>query len=122
MTEEVEHCWFLYGIRIKNRFWGFLKFEAIGTSASVGFNWKKGMSRFCLGWLHTHPSEYGTIPSDVDERTMRSWVKALGRPMICGIACDEEVTWYDYNRAEDRSISQFRLEVDKRWLFLKGKN
>ena len=120
MTEEVEHCWFIYGIRIKNQFIGFSRFSGTGSHASVKFNWKKGMNPFVLGWIHTHPSEYGTMPSETDNKTMRSWVKGLGRPMVCAIACGDKITWYDYHRAQDRSISKSFMVVDKILLLIQG--
>ena len=120
MEESVEWCWFIYGIRIGNQFIGFSKFSGTGSIASVGFDWKKGLNPFVLGWIHTHPSEYGTRPSGTDDKTMRSWVKGLGRPMISAIACENEIACYDYHRAKDRSISRSLMNVEWGDLLING--
>jgi hypothetical protein len=99
VIEKVEVIWFIYGIWIKNRFIGIRKFAGRGKEASVDFNWKRGLNPFVLGWMHTHPGSYGCNPSSTDDKTMRSWVRGLGRPMISVIKCGRETVWYLYYRA-----------------------
>ena len=115
---EVEVIWFIYGIWIKNRFIGIKKYAGKGKEASVDFDWKKGTNPFVLGWMHTHPDSYGCSPSSTDEKTMRSWVRGLGRPMICAIKANrpgifliQEEVWYLYYRGPDGDIWSETLEI-----------
>lgn len=120
MCKEVEVVWFVYGVRTKNNLYGLKKFYGRGHAAFVDFNWKKGLNPIVLGWLHTHPNGSGCEPSETDNKTMRSWVKALARPMICGIQCDGTEVWYEYYRGEDRRIWRVVLEVKTKMEFIYG--
>jgi hypothetical protein len=80
-----EQCWIIYGIKLGAYYFGLLKYESEGEVCSVEFNWKKGMNRFLLGWFHTHPSHIDLLPSEEDSKTMRSWVRSLEKPLLCGI-------------------------------------
>jgi hypothetical protein len=80
-----EKGWFLYGFIIKRLIIGFMIFDNEGEPHSVEFDWKKGLAKFLIGWFHSHPRTAPLRPSTEDQRTMRSWVRALDKPLICGI-------------------------------------
>ena len=120
----VEHCWFVYGLRVNEYFVGYQKFHAQGEAASVEFSWKKAMNPFLIGWRHTHPSAGDTCsgldPSALDDKTMRSWVRARARSFICGITCDDETKWYEYRRSQKGYIVRSDFEIEERGIFLVG--
>lgn len=80
-----EKCWFLYGIQIGRFVIGFLKYDSQGEECFVEFDWKKGLAKFLIGWFHTHPTGVSLSPSSDDQKTMRSWVRTLEKPLVCGI-------------------------------------
>lgn len=107
MKEEfVEECWFIYGIRTKNYFFGFLVYQGAGSSGHVEFEWEKAMHPLLLGWVHTHPDGYGAYPSAMDNSTMAGWVRGKAQPLICGIFCEEKKNWFNYYR-------DFRGDISK---------
>ena len=90
-----EQCWFIYGFRRENTWYGFLRHHSVGGPASVNFNWKKAANPLIIGFFHSHPS--GMInPSNRDDRTMGAWVRSEGRSLICGIFSDDEKAAYLY--------------------------
>lgn len=94
-----EICWFIYGLRFgEEGFIGFKRFHSRGDGASVEFDWKSAMNPFLLGWLHSHPDSCGTSLSDVDYKTLRSWVRACGRPFLYGVTCDGKTSWGWFRR------------------------
>jgi hypothetical protein len=111
MSKEVEVMWFIYGIWVFNRFFGIKKFYRHGQEGSVGFNWKEGMNPFVLGWMHSHPDGYGLSPSSIDDRTMRSWVKAKNKSLLSAIYWMKDELWYLYYRDQDRNIRRALLRV-----------
>jgi hypothetical protein len=111
MCKENEVLWMLYGIWIFDNFFGFKKFYRRGDKASVDFKWQKGMNPLVLGWMHSHPDGYGLNPSETDDKTMRSWVRAKNKPMVSAIYWMREEMWYLYFRDPDRNIRKTLLEV-----------
>lgn len=111
--EFKEEVWFLYGIKINRLIIGFLLYQNSGTTCGVEFNLDKaffGMSNIlrrllplnkkkCDPWLrgfyHTHPGG-DPLPSPIDDRTMSGWVKAMGRPMLCGIISGKNQGCFKY--------------------------
>jgi hypothetical protein len=94
-----ESCWFLFGYRIGSFFIGFLKYHSTGGAVNVEFDWEKAMeSKRLIGWYHTHINDSMIEPSFKDHKTMRSWVRANGRPMLCGIKCESIQTCYCFKR------------------------
>jgi hypothetical protein len=102
--EFIEECWFIYGVRIRNYFFGFTVYHSAGNSGQVEFDWEKAMHPMLLGWIHTHPRYFGIRASSTDESTMRGWVRAKARRMICGILCHGEEGWYEFYRDSDSEI------------------
>lgn len=113
LNQFKEKDWFLYGFIIKRLIIGFMIFDKEGEPHSVEFDWKKGLAKFLIGWFHSHPRTAPLRPSTEDQRTMRSWVRALDKPLICGIIYTQrkkiDSTWrscYIFKRwpDEDRSV------------------
>jgi hypothetical protein len=119
MSEFVEVCWFVYGIRVGKTFFGYKVFHSRGKTASVEFSWEKAMNPLLIGWVHTH-GPFGFYPSERDNATMRSWVRAKNKPMICGISCDGIIVWYDYFRNKDLSIDSHPMRVTEENGFVFG--
>jgi len=49
-----------------------------------------------VGFLHTHPGG-PPAPSARDVRTMRAWCSAFGKPLLCLIACQDDVRGYRFD-------------------------
>jgi len=99
-----EECWIIYGVRVKKTLLGYMSYESEGSPASVDFNWEK-VFQFkdkIIGFNHTHPSGMET-PSSIDDTTMIGWVKALGKPLICGIHSGEQNVFL-YERCNDSTV------------------
>jgi len=113
----IEECWFIYGIRIKQYYFGFLRYHSKGGPASVEFDWLKALNRFLLGWYHSHPKGATTYPSDRDYRTMRSWVLGKGKSMLCGIFCEGQQQCHLFKKTgvdkQKNSIIERSLMVSK---------
>jgi len=93
-----EECYFLYGVKILGTYIGFLRYHSIGKRTEVKFNWKKVIgSKFLLGFFHSHPP--GSLYcSKQDRDTMWAWVRAEGRPLICGIICEKEYLTFIFTK------------------------
>jgi len=105
MKEFKENCWIIYGFKKNNILYGYQIHESTGSLTSVDFNWKKILkyrSRI-IGFNHTHLS--GLMPSSIDDNTMAGWVKALGKPLICGVRENKEQSMYLYERKTNLKIS-----------------
>lgn len=116
MSDFKEECYFLYGIKVLGLYLGILKYHSKGKRSEVRFNWEKAVkSHFLLGFFHSHPP--GCLYcSDRDKETMGAWVRAEGRPLICGILCDGDHLTYLFHR-----LYQDGLKVEskiKRSLFI----
>jgi len=122
MEEEfIEECWFIYGVRIKNYFYGFYKYHSAGSSGHVEFDWKQAMNPMLIGWIHTHPNGFGPRPSSMDNSTMAGWVRGKARPLICGILCDDFEGWYDYYRASNGEIVNRKVVAEHTSKFVWGR-
>lgn len=97
MENFVEQCWFLYGFRFRKWYLGFLRHHSTGATASVEIaDWEKALTPFLIGWYHSHPGYKFLKPSSIDDTTMRSWVKGLGKSLLCGIFCAIHQRCYCY--------------------------
>lgn len=94
-----EECWVIYGYDWDGIKLGLMLYEAEGTASSVDFDWKRVMknAKYIMGFNHTHPEGH-SIPSAIDDETMKGWVKALGRPLICGIKNGDWQRFFIYER------------------------
>jgi len=102
-----EECWIIYGYKWGGSMYGLMKYESEGSPGSVDFNWQKVVqdAKKILGFNHTHPSGYSS-PSDIDDNTMIGWVKALGKPLLCGIESGGTQRIYLYERKNGKVICQ----------------
>lgn len=117
-TGFTEDCWFLYGVRFRNTFLGICVHHATGKMASVDFDWQKANNPLLLGWYHTHPGQGHVFPSGTDHRTMRSWVRATEKPMVCGIVSGEYSKCYLFYRGgpiNGKPGKIFYMEMDGRF-------
>jgi len=94
-----EECWIIYGYKWRESMYGWMKYESKGNPGSVDFDWKKVFknSKKILGFSHTHPGGFPS-PSSLDDTTMIGWVKALGKPLLCGIESNGIQKMYLYER------------------------
>lgn len=107
----VEEVWFLYGLKVAGRYFGRLAYRNDGQVAQVRFDWAQAFfNKFggteanwsLIGFYHTHPGGHPS-PSSTDDETMGTWVKSMGKPMLCGIISGDNQKCYLYQRAtEDR--------------------
>jgi len=95
-----EECWLLYGLRIYTKFGlsfiGFQKYHSSGDRTSVEMDFNKADNALVIGWYHSHPGVSNVKPSGTDNSTMRSWVKAVYKPYLCGIRCGTNSACYCY--------------------------
>ena len=109
-----EQCWFIYGLRLGRIYIGFLKYHSKGTAGSVDFDWHKALTPLLIGWYHSHPGRKFLTPSSIDDRTMRSWIKATNKKLLCGIFCQDEQRCYCYYKDgmdDDRESVIYRKPV-----------
>ena len=109
--EFIEECWFVYGVRVGSHYVGYTVYHSAGSSGEVEFDWEKAMNPFLIGWIHTHPNDFGCGPSETDNSTMRGWVRGKGKPLLCAIICDHEQGYYEYYRESDGVISRRNLKM-----------
>jgi hypothetical protein len=117
--EFVEECWFIYGLKIKRYFIGIKLYHSSGTPGGVRFDWSKCLSKFFIGWLHSHPSGVSHV-SDTDDLTMNGWAIGLGRPLLCAVVCDGRTrVWQYWKKSKSRkNAAVCRQEIKIK--FLKG--
>lgn len=103
-----EDCWIIYGLKIKDSLYGIMIYESQGSLSSVDFDWEKVFNNRMkiIGFNHTHFQTFD-IPSSIDDHTMTGWVKALGKPLLCGIKCDLGQKMYLYERSK-KGIVNYR--------------
>jgi proteasome lid subunit RPN8/RPN11 len=104
MKQVVEQCWTLVG-KHRGRIWLCRRVRrASGQRASVRFDGAWALAREethgdIVGFLHTHP-DGPAVPSDRDVRTMRAWVCAFGKPLVCLIADPDALRGYRFDTGE----------------------
>jgi hypothetical protein len=89
LAAENEHCWVILGRRLGVFWYGRLVYLATGEPSQVEFDWDMVFQREetkgdVVGFLHTHPNT-NAHPSPTDHATMKTWVTAMGKPLICSI-------------------------------------
>lgn len=71
----------------------------VGKEDEVEFDFNKTWKRFeegnFKGFYHTHPFSVKPHPSDIDIKTMKAWIVATGKPLICAIEGKNSImnTW-----------------------------
>jgi hypothetical protein len=107
---QCEECWLLVGRR-KGRIWQMrIISRSVGLPASVEFDGSAALDREekkgdVVGFLHTHPAS-DAVPSRRDLATMRAWVSAFGKPLLCLIKGIDGLAGY---RFDDDSSAGTRL-------------
>lgn len=106
MVNFKEECWIIYGSKHCKWLAGKLIYESTGGPGSVDFDWEKVIRDRdkIIGFNHTHPKGVWT-PSPIDDRTMSGWVKALGKPLLCGIKSKKQ-NFFLYEKAKNYSMSR----------------
>jgi proteasome lid subunit RPN8/RPN11 len=96
-----EEYWLLTGHVDRDLWWGKRSQKTEGRPVTVAFDPHYVIKREedvgdVVGFLHTHPNMTAS-PSFRDDRTMWSWVCALGKPLVCCIlgADGLRAWWYD---------------------------
>jgi hypothetical protein len=111
----VEQCWILMGRR-QGLFWYARRMRPTrGDPSSVGFNadWvlrREESKGDVVGFYHTHPSGMHA-PSERDNRTMRAWASSFGKPLLCLIEADRQVTAYLYINDEAKAAKLAACEL-----------
>lgn len=110
-----EKCWFVYGLTIGPFVLGKLVYVSEGEAHCVEFDWEKGLSKFLIGWFHTHPKNCSLSPSSEDERTMKSWVRTLERPLLCGITHNDllDLNCFIFKRWPAKKVNMKPLKKSK---------
>jgi hypothetical protein len=72
-----------------------------GNPVLVEFDWRavyrlEDRTRAVAGFFHTHPDGLSEM-SGTDERTMRGWTAALGKPLLCVIRSGEAVAAWEFH-------------------------
>ena len=112
----VEHCWTLVGRR-QGLFWYARRMrrrEGEPHQVACDAQWtleREEQRGDAVGFYHTHPPG-ATALSSRDIRTMRAWVSAFGKPLLCLIECDRQLAAY---RFEDDESSGERLPASERF-------
>lgn len=107
----VEQVWFVYGYRVGPYYIGVLDYQNDGEVCEVKFDLARAFfgkkkstrnDRHLLGFYHSHPGG-DPYPSTTDCTTMDAWVKATGRPLLCGIFSGEKQKCFIYDRTTPKS-------------------
>jgi hypothetical protein len=107
MTFNVEKCWFLIGRHIGKYYIGKLLYHSKGGTLNVKFDWEEAVKTSVLGFYHTH-IDGDPYLSDEDETTMKAWVRAEGRPMLCGVITEtSQSCWIFYRKG--KSVRHMRM-------------
>jgi proteasome lid subunit RPN8/RPN11 len=112
INERCEECWALVGRR-QGRIWFARQIaRCTGDAASVAFDAlaileREERSGDVIGFLHTHPT-FIAQPSQRDLNTMRAWVSAFGKPLLCVIQGTDGLAAYRFD--DTRSLGD-RLQL-----------
>ena len=114
-SSNCEHAWILVGRR-KGRVWYARRIgRYAGEPASVEFDGaavlvREERKRDVVGFLHTHPVSEAT-PSRRDLDTMRAWVSAFGKPLLCVIEGTDGLAGYRFDDDESRGERLVSVEL-----------
>ncbi|NOX54358.1 MAG: hypothetical protein GXP27_07920 [Planctomycetes bacterium] len=103
--DQREWCWVLVGSR-RGRVWYMRRLRrSVGRATNVEFDGLSVLEREerrgdVVGFFHTHPSS-PAAPSQRDVDTMRAWVSAFGKPLLCVIEGVDGLAGYRFD--DDRS-------------------
>ncbi len=103
-----ENCWVLVGGWQEDLWWGKRVKPTEGTPVSVNFSADYVIQRDTnhhdiVGFIHTHPGMIAHYSSR-DDRTMKAWVLALGKPLVCCIQGTDGLRAWWYLNDEDPPV------------------
>jgi proteasome lid subunit RPN8/RPN11 len=104
----LEQSWILVGQR-RDRVWLTRRIrEQTGEPTRVAFDGPWVLEREerrgdVLGFYHTHPG-MPACPSRRDDRTMRAWCGAFGKPLLCLIAGADGIRGFVYEDDESARV------------------
>lgn len=103
-----EHCWILVGGWREDLWWGKRVKPSEGAPCSVAFSSDYVLQRDekyhdVVGFIHTHPGMTAHYSSR-DDRTMKAWVCALGKPLVCCIIGTDGLRAWWYLNDEDPPV------------------
>lgn len=110
-----ERCWTIVGCR-QGRFWyGRRRRPAAGDCTKVEFDGAWSLLREetrgdVVGFYHTHPAGPAS-PSQRDVRTMRAWVEAFGKPLLCLVETPECVSAFRFEDGGSRGVRLSACEI-----------
>jgi len=106
--DAVEQCWLLVGQRRGPIWYARRVRRSSGERASVHFDGLWALRREeshhdVVGFYHTHP-DGPACPSQRDERTMRAWCSAFGKPLLCVIASPGSLNGFRFDDDESDGV------------------
>ena len=106
---ENEQCWVILGSRFGSCWFGRFHFLSTGDPNEVAFAAedvfeRQDLKNDVIGFVHTHPYT-DAYPSATDHATMKAWVTALGKPLVCGIIGTDGLKSYVYEDDESDPVS-----------------
>ena len=114
-SSDCEQAWVLIGRR-KGRIWYARRIgRCAGEPASVEFDGpavldREERKRDVVGFLHTHPASEA-LPSRRDLDTMRAWVSAFGKPLLCVIEGTDGLVGYRFDDESSRGERLLSVEL-----------
>lgn len=106
--DAIELSWVIIGEQNDKLWWGYKRHMSKGSSATVKASHSYAMDREekyfdVLGFMHTHP-HWKAEPSDVDRKTMQSWVDCFGKSLLCIIKGTDGLRAWWFDQDEDEPI------------------
>lgn len=110
-----EEAWTLVGRR-RGRVWHARRIgHERGAPERVAFDGsavldREESRRDVVGFLHTHPA-CDAVPSSRDLATMRAWVSAFGKPLLCLIEGTDGLRGYRFDNDESCGTPLLTVEL-----------
>ena len=101
MTKTIEQCWVLTASQEGNDWQVRLGCFSSGQAHQVEADWLWALAREenhgdVAGFLHTHPPNSGTSPSQRDRQTMEAWCRSFGKPLLCLIQAGRSLSAWQF--------------------------
>jgi hypothetical protein len=113
-----EECWVLVGEH-RGPIWYARRLDrSVGTPATVAFAGPAVLEREehrhdVVGFWHTHPA-CSAVPSRRDVDTMRAWVSAFGKPLLCVIEGTDALAGYRFDDDESHGTPLLLVQAFRR--------
>jgi hypothetical protein len=117
-----EQCWALTGQRRGRIWYARRRGWWAGTPDRVEFDASAVLARDeqrrdIIGFLHTHP-HCAAQPSRRDINTMRAWVSALGKPLVCLIEGMDGLAGFRFDHDESSGAPLETVQVFARGIVI----